>query len=76
MARACWSSDLTATNRIVGRNAASVIASASAAWFLCRLTKGLTYTGGSNRTVCPSRSMVRPQSCTVAQAAIATTHLG
>jgi hypothetical protein len=33
MARACGASDLSATNRIVGRNAASTMASASATSF-------------------------------------------
>src|SRR5215212_9813531 len=42
MARACCPSVLTATKRIVGRLAASAIASASAASFFWRLTKGLT----------------------------------
>ena len=38
-----WVSSLfTATNRIVGRRAASQIASASTASFFCRLTKGFT----------------------------------
>ncbi len=36
------SSDFGATNRIVGRAAASAIASASAASFFCRFTKGFT----------------------------------
>lgn len=39
---ACFSTLFTATNRIVGRDAASAIASASAASFLLRLTKGFT----------------------------------
>ena len=38
---------LTATKRIVGRLAASAIASASAASFFSRLTNGLTYVAGS-----------------------------
>ena len=40
MALACWASVFTATKRIVGREAASAIASASAASFFCRFTKG------------------------------------
>src|SRR4051794_21463899 len=40
-ADACLASLLTATNRMVGRWAASQIASASAALFFCRLTKGV-----------------------------------
>jgi len=46
---------------IDGRCAASQIASASAASFFCRLTKGLTYAGAINRTSCPSRAISRPQ---------------
>ena len=50
IARACCSSNFNATcplgmrsiKRMVGRKAASAIASASAASFFCRLTKGLT----------------------------------
>jgi len=45
MDEARFSALLTLTNRIVGRDAASAIASASAALFFCRLTKGLTYDG-------------------------------
>lgn len=41
-ARACWSADFGSTKRIVGRSAASTIASASAASFFCRFRKGLT----------------------------------
>ena len=42
MHRACWSRVFTATNRIVGREAASQIASASAASFFWRFTNGFT----------------------------------
>ena len=42
MPRACCSCVFTATKRIVGRAAASQIASASAASFFCRLTNGFT----------------------------------
>jgi len=42
IAAPCVSSLFTATKRIVGLCAASQIASASAASFFCRLTKGLT----------------------------------
>ena len=41
-ALACCSSLFTGTNRIVGRCAASQIASASAASFFCRFTNGFT----------------------------------
>jgi hypothetical protein len=40
----------TATNRIVGRSAASAIASASARSFFCRFTKGFTQAAGTSRT--------------------------
>jgi hypothetical protein len=42
IARACCFSLLGWANRMVGRLAASAIASASAASFFCRLTRGLT----------------------------------
>ena len=42
IALACCSSPFTATKRMVGRCAASQIASASAASFFCRFTKGFT----------------------------------
>ncbi len=42
IARACCASVLTATKCIVGRYAASVIASAAAASFFWRLAKGFT----------------------------------
>ena len=42
---ACCSSSFTGVNRMLGRCAASQIASASAASFFCRLTNGLTYAG-------------------------------
>jgi len=41
-ARACWSAGLVPTNRMVGRSAASKMASASAASFFCRSRNGLT----------------------------------
>src|ERR1700722_18620965 len=53
MARACCSCVLTATKRIVGRLAASAIASASAVSFFWRLTKGLTYAGGDQANFMP-----------------------
>ena len=43
MPRDCCSRVFTATTRIVGREAASQIASASAASFFCRFTNGFTY---------------------------------
>lgn len=42
MPEACFSEDLTATKRMVGRSAASAIASASTISFFCRLTNGFT----------------------------------
>jgi hypothetical protein len=42
IAAACCASDFGSTNRIVGRAAASAIASASAASFFCRFTNGFT----------------------------------
>ena len=41
-ARPCVSALLTATNRMVGRDAASAIASASARSFFCLFTNGFT----------------------------------
>lgn len=58
---ACVSSLLIATNRVVGRSAASQIASASAASFFWRFTNGFTYAGGINRTSWPMRDSSRPQ---------------
>ena len=52
---------LEATKRIVGRWAASQIASASAMSFFCRLTKGFTYAGAISFTVWPSLAISRPQ---------------
>src|SRR4051794_18655267 len=49
------------TKRMVGRWAASQIASASVALFFCRLTNGLTYAGGISRTACPSMPISRAQ---------------
>src|SRR3974390_643075 len=76
MARPCCSSVLTATKRIVDRLAASAIASASAASFFWRLTKGLTYIGGINRTSWPRSRMARPQWCALPQASVATMQRG
>src|SRR4051812_50057866 len=57
---AAWACSLLgATKRIVGRWAASQIASASVALFFCRLTNGLTYAGGISRTACPSMPISR-----------------
>ena len=61
MVWACCSADLTGTKRMVGRLAASLMASASLRSFLLRLTKGLTYCGGIRRTVCPAACNTRPQ---------------
>jgi hypothetical protein len=47
---ACSSTVFTGTVRIVGREAASQIASASLRSFLLRLTNGLTYWGGISFT--------------------------
>ena len=41
---------------IVGRVAASAIASASRSSFLCDFTYGFTYSGGISRTLCPSEA--------------------
>src|ERR687886_547578 len=49
------------TKRMVGRWAASQIASASVALFFWRFTKGLTYAGGISRTACPSMPISRAQ---------------
>src|SRR4051812_33737871 len=59
---AAWACSLLgATKRMVGRCAASQIASASVALFFCRLTNGLTYAGGISRTACPSMPISRAQ---------------
>src|ERR1700678_3992110 len=76
MARACCSSVLTATKRMVGRLAASAIASASAASFFWRLTNGLTYAGGIKRTSCPASRIARPQWWALPQASMATMQRG
>jgi hypothetical protein len=47
---ACCASDFTATKRIVGRAAASAIASASAMSFFCRFKNGFTQAGGISFT--------------------------
>ena len=48
-------------DRIDGRDAASLIASASVRSFLPRLTNGLTYCGGINFTRWPIEPSRRPQ---------------
>lgn len=76
MARACWSSVFTATNRmVVGRNAASTMASASAASCLTR-DEWFHVDRWGKRTEWQSFSSSRPQPCAVAQASMATTQLG
>src|SRR3954467_3107465 len=60
-AAACWFALLRATKRLVGRWAASQIASASAMSFFWRLTNGLTYAGEISFTVWPSLAISRPQ---------------
>src|SRR4051812_2041112 len=60
IAAACACSLFTATNRMVGRCAASQIASASAMSFFCRLTNGFTYAGAISFTVWPSLAISRP----------------
>ena len=76
IAPAWLASVLTATNRMVGRLAASLIASASATSFFCRFTYGLTKIGAISRTACPSLAASRPQWCAVPQASIATMQVG
>jgi hypothetical protein len=51
---ACWATFFTATKRMLGRDTASQIASASAASFLLAFTYGLTNWGAIKRTVCPN----------------------
>ena len=63
VALACVSADFTGTKVMPGRNAPSQIASASMWSFLPRLTNGLAYCGGINRTRCPSPPRTRPQWC-------------
>ncbi len=58
---ACWSAVLTGTKRIVGRETASQIASASAASRLLRLMYAFTYCAGISRTSWPSARNSRPQ---------------
>ena len=60
-AAACWFALLRATKRMVGRWAASQMASASAMSFFCRLTNGFTYAGAISFTVWPSLAISRPQ---------------
>src|SRR5690606_33959994 len=59
------------TNRIVGLCTASQIASASAASFFCRFTKGFTQAAGIRRTVWPTLLSWRAQWCAPPQASIA-----
>ena len=61
IARAWLASLLRATKRMVGRVAASTIASASAVSFFCRFTDGFTYIGAISRSSCPSSAASRPQ---------------
>src|SRR4051795_4740385 len=60
---------------MVGRDAASQIASASLRSFLPRLTNGLTYCGGISRTVWPNLCRNRPQWWELPQAS-STTSVG
>src|SRR5215217_3212935 len=76
MAAACWFALLRATKRMVGRWAASQIASASALSFFCRLTNGFTYAGAISFTVWPSLTISRPQSWALAHASMATVQGG
>src|SRR4051812_46762882 len=71
-AAACACSLFTATKRMVGRWAASQIASASAMSFFWRLTNGFTYAGAISFTVWPSLAISRPQEWALAQASMAT----
>ena len=60
----CWSScasDFSATNRMVGRVAASAIASASRSSFFCAFTYGWTYSGDISRTSWPCAANARPR---------------
>src|SRR4051812_15253036 len=75
-AAACWFALLRATKRMVGRWAASQIASASAMSLFCRLTNGFTYAGAMRRTVWPSLAISRPQSWALAHASRATVQGG
>src|SRR3954451_5668104 len=59
-AAACWFALLRATKRIVGRWAASQIASASAMSFFWRLTNGFTYAGAISFTVWPFGDLAAP----------------
>jgi hypothetical protein len=63
----------TGTKRIVGRGAASQIASASVASFFWRFTKGFTSAGGISRTSWPSLPISRPQKWPPPLAFMATT---
>jgi DNA-binding transcriptional LysR family regulator len=58
---ACSSTLLTETVRMLGRDAASEIASAPLRSFLLRLTKGFTYCGGINFTRRPMAPSTPPQ---------------
>ena len=70
----CWAV-LTATEGMPGRDAASLIASASVRSFLARLTNGLTYCAGIRRTSWPSRAKTRPQWCAPPHASMITSVL-
>ena len=61
MARACASADFGALTRMVGRIAASPMASASAASVFWRLANGLTQAGAIRRTRWPSAAIRRAQ---------------
>src|SRR3954452_19248332 len=73
-AAACWFALLRATTRMVGRWAASQIASASAMSFFWRLTHGFTYAGAISFTVWPSLAISRPQSIHLSSIAGCDTH--
>ena len=60
-ALACCSAVFGATKRISGWRAAITIASASAASFFCRFTKGRTYCGAISLTSWPSAAISRAQ---------------
>ena len=65
---------LISTKRMVGRVAASIIASASAMSFFWVFTYGLTNFGAISRTLWPKPVSVRAQWLAVAHASIATQH--
>jgi hypothetical protein len=77
--RLCMSSCvslLSSTKRMVGRVAASAIASASRSSFFCALTYGCTYSGDISRTACPCAWSARPRWWAPQQASIAITQTG